>query len=339
MTMFADGMGRLLPLLMLLVCGPPISAQSPQPAEGVKPIKKREPTAFVRVQNDEFDEPLSLQTATVKYVLKDESGDLRVEVFLESAIHIGDAAYYRGFNRRFPHYDVVLYELIASAGEHVPDPDNGKTHPAKLLQQMVGDSLGFKHQIDEIDYKAENMVHCDLSPKEMREARQQRGDDDIVLLADIVVDMLRNMNDTTESSESTEPLDLSVLSDPDGGIKLRRMMARTLNGADSPASFLYPTQLRSLINDRNEKAMEVFQQQVDKGHRSIAFFWGAAHMPDLEKRLILDYGFERESVRWRGAWDLREGSVERAPLDSAVEKTVRSFLNGALDEFFQKPQR
>jgi hypothetical protein len=53
----------------------------------------------------------------------------------------------------------------------------------------------------------------------------------------------------------------------------------------------------------------------------------------------LEYGFRREAVLWRDAWDLRAGSVEGAPLDTVVENAVRSFLNGALDELFEKPKR
>jgi hypothetical protein len=231
---------------------------------------------------------------------------------------------------------VVLYELIAMPDQRVPDPENGNPHPAKLLQEMVGDSLGFKHQIDRIDYKTENMVHSDLSPREMELARHKRGDDELAILADLILDMLRKMND--EYAEPVAPFDLAILSDPDGGIKLRRILARTIGDSGSPASLLHPTLLRSLIEDRNERAVEVFQQQLDEGKRRIAFFWGAAHMPDLEKRLILEYGFQREDVRWRNAWDLREGSVERAPLDSAIEKAVRSILESALDELFKNPK-
>ena len=90
-----------------------------------------------------------------------------------------------------------------------------------------------------------------------------------------------------------------------------------------------------MIDDRNARAMEVFQEQVDQGKRRIAFFWGASHMPDFEKRLILGYGLEPDGLHWRNAWDLREGSVERAPLDSVLEKTVRSLLDDVLDELFE----
>jgi hypothetical protein len=131
-------------------------------------------------------------------------------------------------------------------------------------------------------------------------------------------------------------LDLDFLADPDSGIKLRRMLAKTFDSANTPHALLRPTQVRSLLDDRNERAMNVLQEQLDKGKTRIAFFWGAAHMPDLEKRLILGYGFERQSVRWRNAWDLREGAVSRAPLDSILEKRVRSALDEVLDSLFDE---
>lgn len=330
-------MFRLLILSAFVVQLVPVAAQENEP----KPIKKREPTTFIRVQEDEFQNPLALQTATAKYVLKDATGEVELELFLESAVHIGDAAYYRGFNRRFQHYDVVLYELIAAPEQQVPDPNNGSPHPAKLLQQLVGDSLGFKHQIDQIDYKAANMVHSDLTPAEMEAAKRQRGDGDFVLLADVLVDLLRQATEDgqDQSTDSPLPLSLDVLSDPDGGIKVRRMLATAFSNSGSPESLLHPSQMRSLIKDRNERVMDVLQQQIDKGHRRIALFWGAAHMPDLERRLMLGYGVQPDGVMWRNAWDLREGAVERAPLQNVLEKTLRGVLNDALDDLFDERRK
>lgn len=330
--MVAIGELKSLQVLILLLFGPAVAAYGQETVQVDKPIKKREPTKFIRVHYDEYGEPLALQTATVKYILKDDQGGVRAEVFLESVVHVGDAAYYRGFNRRFPNYDVVLYELVAGPDQRVPDPGKGAPHPARLLQKLVGDSLGLEFQIDRINYGAENMVHADLSPQEMVAARYQRGDDEIAMLVDVFLHLLRQASNQAQA-EPVALLDPAILSDPDGGIELRRMMARTFDDPNSPA-LLPPTLIRNLIDDRNRRAVEVFQEQLDKGERRIAFFWGAAHMPDLEKRLVLEYGFQRETARWRNAWDLREGSFERAPLDSAIETAVRSIVDGALDEFF-----
>jgi hypothetical protein len=35
-------------------------------------------------------------------------------------------------------------------------------------------------------------------------------------------------------------------------------------------------------------------------------------MPDLERRLVEDFGFERQGVQWREAWDLREKPAAKA---------------------------
>ena len=37
---------------------------------------------------------------------------------------------------------------------------------------------------------------------------------------------------------------------------------------------------------------------------NLAIFYGAAHFPDMEKRMIEKMGFERKGVRWVTAWEL-----------------------------------
>lgn len=328
-------------LAVLAFCTP-----QPATADDDEAIKKRKSTKFLRLEQDEFDEPVAMQTATAKYQLKDDNGEVKLEVYLESVVHIGDAAYYRGFNRRFKHYDTVLYELIAPQGHRVRELTKSKPHPIKLLQQLAGDGLGFVHQIDEINYETANMVHSDLSLAEMQAARKKRGEDEITMFADMVLHALRKMNREAdekrdESEVEKKPLkllDLDVLSDPEGGVKIRRVLARAFDG-DSPASALFPAQAATLIDDRNERAMAVFQKQLDAGKRRIAFFWGAAHMPDFEKRLMLDYGMELESVNWRSAWDLRDGAVELAPLESVLEKSLRSAFDDVLKDLRKKSRR
>ena len=38
----------------------------------------------------------------------------------------------------------------------------------------------------------------------------------------------------------------------------------------------------------------------------IAIFYGAGHMPDIEKRLIADFGMKHDGERWLEAWNLRD---------------------------------
>ena len=61
-----------------------------------------------------------------------------------------------------------------------------------------------------------------------------------------------------------------------------------------------------LIDDRNEAAMRVLQQQLANGKKRIAIFYGAAHMPDFEQRLVNDFGLRKTDEVWVDAWDLNK---------------------------------
>ena len=70
-----------------------------------------------------------------------------------------------------------------------------------------------------------------------------------------------------------------------------------------------------LVVDRNTEALRVLKDQVSKGHGKIGVFYGAAHLPDLEQRLINDFHLEKTETRWVKAWDLTSGNEPSRPLD------------------------
>jgi hypothetical protein len=48
------------------------------------------------------------------------------------------------------------------------------------------------------------------------------------------------------------------------------------------------------------------------GKKKIAIFYGAAHMPDFDKRLKEDFGMKRTTSEWINAWNLADdGSATR----------------------------
>jgi hypothetical protein len=61
----------------------------------------------------------------------------------------------------------------------------------------------------------------------------------------------------------------------------------------------------SLISERNKVALTGLREQVKLGKRRIAIFYGAGHLPDLERRLLTEFGLKRDSERWLLAWDLK----------------------------------
>src|SRR5262249_46075330 len=235
-----------------------------------------------------------------------------VTVDLVSAVHVGDRGYYQKLDKLLGEYDVVLYELVAPQGTRIPkggkrDSDN----PLAFLQQIMKTILGLELQTEQIDYTRKHFVHADLSPEEMMEVVRKRGDDGITLLLGITADFLRLQNlqemkrqkEPAKAEPDIDPLEL--LLDPNGPVKLKRLMAQQMAEAESPAAGLGQTLTTILIADRNQAALKVFQKELAKGTKKIAIFYGAGHMTDFEKRLREDFGLKKEREQWLQAWDLR----------------------------------
>ena len=60
----------------------------------------------------------------------------------------------------------------------------------------------------------------------------------------------------------------------------------------------------TIITERNKKAFEVLDKQLKDGKKNVAVFYGAGHLPDMEKRLAADFGLKREGEKWLTAWSL-----------------------------------
>ena len=343
----------LIACLFPLLCSSPCSAwqaqdtaSSEQSADTKTNILKREQSRFLRVLTDEYREPTALQTATTRYVLKDDAGNVKLEVFLEGVVHIADASYYRAFAKRLEHYDCVLFEMIqpskdGETSDEQPEKEESDAPSAlRMFLQLSAGSLGLVYQIEEFDYEGDKFVHSDLSPSEIAERIEERGEDVATMLADLLIQLTRQIMEASneaksESQEVTKGLDWSILTDPNGIMKIRRLLAMTLGESEHLDSALPSSLHRILIVDRNDRALEVFQQELDKGKRRIAFLWGAGHMADFEQRLILDYGMEKAEVHWRNAWDLRDGAVEGAPLGGLLESVFRDSFKEKLRKLIE----
>jgi hypothetical protein len=62
----------------------------------------------------------------------------------------------------------------------------------------------------------------------------------------------------------------------------------------------------TILTERNRKAFEVLDRELKAGKKKIGVFYGAAHLPDMEKRLLSDFGLKRSGERWVSAWSLVE---------------------------------
>ena len=66
-----------------------------------------------------------------------------------------------------------------------------------------------------------------------------------------------------------------------------------------------------IISDRNDRCLQVMNRELAAGRKKLGIFYGAAHFPDMEKRL-LELGFKRTDREWLTAWNIPK-AVENPP--------------------------
>ena len=247
---------------------------------------RAEDSGFIRVEEDA--KAARLQTGITRYVKDGATVDLI------GAVHIGDKAYYAALNQQFTKYEVVLFEMIG--GEHMnaaPAPAAEaarRPHPLAILYGAIADSLALTGQVDHIDYTAKNFLHADLTANEFAEKQEERGES-----------LFSFALQSKDGAKSPDALRLAyglLARRPD---HLKLSIIQTLGAGDDQVAALAGDNV--VIGDRNARCLEVLARELAAGRKNVGIFYGAAHFPDMEKRL-LEQGFVRTDQQWLTAWNV-----------------------------------
>ncbi len=257
-----------------------------------------EPGSFARVAHDANGEPTALQLAIVTYA----AADGRYTVDLIGAVHIGEAAYYAALNERFVRYDALLYELVTPDREQIPSRDDSRRGFLSGTQIAMTDLLDLSFQLDEIDYQQPNFVHADLTSDELAESMAERNESLLSYLWHLYVAAIRESASDPLGIRSLHSL--SALFSGDDDLALKKMLAYELAAFDERPRALGGLGTTAIIEARNERAVEVLREAVDRGAEQVGIFYGVGHMPDLSARLIAELGLAIVDVEWIDAWDL-----------------------------------
>jgi len=262
-------------------------------------------TVFARIATDDDDRPRALQMSIVTYAPRDDASMLSVDLI--SAIHIGDRSYYTELNERFSHYDVLLYELVAPQDAVVSNRLEKRKGFLSTAQLGMTKMLDLSFQLDEIDYDQANFVHADLSPAELRQSMEERGESLYVYFWRIVFASL--------DEYARDPLGLkdweliSAMLSSDQGDSLKTLIAYEMTNIEQVQDILGEDSSSAVIGARNQRAIDVLQREIDSGSRRIGIFYGVAHMPDLEERLQEQVGLTYAKTTWVDAWKLGAGAT------------------------------
>ncbi len=273
---------RILALLLALFLAPSVFADD-----------------FVRFADGATSADGALQTAWAVYTHPDSD----VDIVLYGVVHIADAAYYERVQAHLDSHDIVLFEGV-SPTEGI-EPDETMKMIGKM-QTVMGELLGLQFQKDGIDYTRTNLVHADMTQGELLEAVD--GDmSKLFPMAGLLENgALKQILPMLENGLGfLKPM---MDSQPEMRDGLKRQMAGQLSGTDMGA--MGGAMQEVLIEARNEVAMEVLHETLKTtSSGTVSLFYGAAHMPDFEKRLAA-MGYSLSEKHWMSAWSIGAGVAD-----------------------------
>lgn len=283
---------------------------------------------FIRINEDET--ATRLQTAVTHY----EKDGAKVDLI--GAIHIADKAYYQNLTARFATYDELLFEMVGGekiAAAKIPpaeppaepvveatgetdiepaaEPGEVKPKPVKKEQDLSGlhkiygliaRYLELTGQVDNINYGSANFVHADLTNAEFTQLEADRHES-------LLGFAFKLSQAKPDPSKQPDPIKLlrAVITGSANLLKLE--LVKTMGSAEDQIASLAGDSV--IITDRNNRCLEVMQRELAAGHSHLGIFYGAAHFPDMEKRLQ-DLGFKRGAQEWLTAWDIPK-TVKKLP--------------------------
>ena len=248
-------------------------------------------TDFLQVAVE--DNEIHLQPAATTY---EKDG---IAITLIGAVHLADHTYFQELNRRFQKFDALLYEMIGGekmgeiqkklrAGEVRDVSEVAKTYAT------IARFLKLATQKDEIEYGAKNFVHADLTAEEYQALREKGGEG--------LIEFVMGAADQTGLQDQATVEAITAALESGDAEKAKRLLMPTVAGGDESFGGLMGPSL--IITDRNEKCLHVLDGEITKGHRQIGIFYGAAHLPGLERELR-KRGYKKTRHEWINAWSVK----------------------------------
>lgn len=254
---------------------------------------------YMRFQADS-EESGRLETSVTR--LRNPAG---VQVTLYAAVHIGDQEYYETLDAAFKKEAVLLYEMIKDKDVDPARVTGQRRSAVSSVQIGLKNALDLAFQLDAIDYSAKNFVHADMDPKTLAEEQERQGESILgLMIKSSLIDQGRRSG--AESVRDSFRL-LAALTSPNRSRDLKLYLAAEMPELETAlAGFDDPETGGSvLVNGRNQVAMDVLNDSIRQGSKQIGVFYGAAHMPDFERRLEA-LGFTILDRNWLTAWDISE---------------------------------
>ncbi len=259
---------------------------------------------FLRIKEDAKGRPIAMQTSVTRYELTNDDGE-KVSVDLIGVVHIGEKEYYKKLNKDFEKYDGLLYELVAPKGTIIPKGGRGASdglNPIAAMQKGMQQGLGLEFQLEHIDYTKDNFVHADMSPEEFGES-MAKNEESIAKVIFRAMGQSMAMQGAGQGGNDIAMLRALISGDK---LALRRQAADQIRNMEGGMNIFKGKEGSTIIDHRNAKCMEVLRKEMAVGKKKLAIFYGAGHLPDMERRLESDFQIKSGAQYWYDAWKLKK---------------------------------
>jgi hypothetical protein len=301
-----------------------------------------EPAPYLRAIDDESGgRVLQIASRTLASPKKDGP-----RVTLLGVSHLGDAIYYEKIQKRLDSADLVLFEGVGF-GDKVSQKDEGNSNAVSEMQLSLARSMGLVFQLEAIRYDRAHFRNSDISSEALLTRLEggslpPRGKDGQTSKDD---GNGKSKKGNLQSKEFMKALSgnsfvLNFLGkalsffgkDPKFRALMKLAIVETLSAIEGDVTRLAESSgpgmekfMRILLEDRNAI---VFRDlcKVLKGKNppsSIVVFYGAAHMPDLENRLVEKLGFQPKGDDWLAAFGV---NPKKAGLSAFEVGLVRKMI-------------
>ena len=178
------------------------------------------------------------------------------------------------------------------------------------LQMGMKSMLGLEFQLDCIDYARPNFTHADMTREEFAKSMKDRGESFTQLFFRMMGQAIAEQS--ADPARGTDWQLLAALFSKDRELRLKRILAEEFECTGGQLAALEGPDGSTLITERNRKALKVLSRQLEAGKKRLGIFYGAGHLPDMEKRLLEDFGLREVRSRWLTAWSLSDDGARGA---------------------------
>jgi hypothetical protein len=316
--------------------------------------------AFIRSQDQE--KVASMQTLSEELKPADGRGPA---IWLVGVAHIGTPEYYAALQRRLDTQSVVLFEGIDAAQMK----KGMKAHDGKGIQSQLATALGLVFQLDAIDYTRPHFVNCDLTTADMEKAiaareeeasaprsgpggkssttdpaapgaKEKGGDsklpakvDDATL--DALMQAIRGEGDIGKQLNGMVAI-MGSTPEMRETMKLTFIEALAQAGELINAAKAVSPEIKNLIevimNERNENVIRQVKARLPKvaPGKTIAIFYGGAHMDELAKRLTEELHYTPGTQVWDTAFtaDTTKSMMPAAQIKMLMQSMLTQLKSG-----------